>query len=909
MNTAGAVPTVVTCHVNADFDALAAMIAARRLYPGALLLFPGTQDRGLQAVVQDDRLRKAYDFIELTEMDFAAVRRLVAVDTRQRDRLGHVAPLLDREDVHVEVWDHHPATPNDIRCDVAHVEIAGSVTALLVLRLKEENISLDAEEATLLGLGIYGDTGSFTYSSTSAKDFMAAAWLLSQGMDVNRIDELAAHELTSLHVRALNALLESAQTCLINGEPVVVAEVDLEHYLGDFAYLAQQVMEMEKFGIFFAIGRMGDRIQVVARSRSTAVDVGAVCAAIGGGGHAYAASASVRSMTLAEVRDAIVRTLYAQTAQDKAARDYMSSPAVGIEANRTISEADMLMLHFGLKAVPVFKPGTRHCVGLLDAQTASRAGVHGLGGSRVDEYMVRRIRTLPPGAPLSHLADIIVDGRQRLVPIVENDAVVGVVTRTDLINLFASEPESLRGAPSGAKTRSLAKLMRDRLPGHVLRLLELAGKTGRDLDMRVYVTGGFVRDLLLGKPNNDVDLVAEGRGNDIGSRLAHRLAETLGGRVREHPKFLTCVVIYEEDGKERRVDVATARLEYYEHPAALPTVEASSIKMDLVRRDFSMNALAVRLDSIPFGQLVDFFGGQRDLRDGVIRVLHTLSFVEDPTRCLRAARFAQRYGFRIAQASEKLIKNALSLKLFERLSPARLFHEFSIICEEPTATECLFMLDSLGILAAIHPLLQLQPQRRTFLRQIGDILSWYRMLYFEETAEGWIVFFLGLCNNFNFRDASACYTALGLPPQRRQQILRDREHMRGAATALSRWLRTREEGGEARVSALDEHLEPVSMEGLLALMAHGGEDGPQRRIMSRYITQWRREKTDITGRDLMELGLRPGPRFGEILRAVRRAKLDGEAVTPSEQRELARRLSASIATGDAGKALARQHHE
>ena len=136
MNTAGAVPTIVTCHANADFDAFAAMIAARRLYPGSFLLFPGTQDRGLQAIVQDDRLRKAYGFIELAEMDFSAIRCLVAVDTRQRDRLSHVAPLLDREDVRVEVWDHHPPTPNDIRCDVAHMEIVGSVTALLVLRLK-----------------------------------------------------------------------------------------------------------------------------------------------------------------------------------------------------------------------------------------------------------------------------------------------------------------------------------------------------------------------------------------------------------------------------------------------------------------------------------------------------------------------------------------------------------------------------------------------------------------------------------------------------------------------------------------------------------------------------------------------------------------------------------------------------
>ena len=168
------------------------------------------------------------------------------------------------------------------------------------------------------------------------------------------------------------------------------------------------------------------------------------------------------------------------------------------------------------------------------------------------------------------------------------------------------------------------------------------------------------------------------------------------------------------------------------------------------------------------------------------------------------------------------------------------------------------------------------------------------MLYFEEKAEGWIVFFLGMCNNFNFREASTCYTALGLPPQRKQEIMHGREVMRGAGTALSRWLRAQEDGDAPSVSALDERLAPVGIEGLLALMAQSAADDPQRRIMSLYITQWRREKADITGRDLIALGLRPGPQFGEILRRIRRAKLDGEVGSSSEQAELALRLAAEM---------------
>lgn len=507
-----AATTLITCHANADFDAFAAMLAARRLYAPCVLLFPGSQERGLQKVYANLD-KTAYNFAEAGELHWEDFGRLVLVDTRQRSRVSHVAPLLDRPDMRVEIWDHHPDSPDDIKAAETHLAEVGAVTSLLVLSLEAREIRLNGEEATLLGLGIYGDTGSFTYSSTTATDFQAAAWLLGQGMDVNLINDMAAHELTSLHIQALNSLLESAHAYSINNTQVVLAEASMEHYLGDFAYLAHRLMEMEKFPVLFAIGIMGDRIQVVARSCSDAVNVGDICAELGGGGHAYAASASVRSMTISEVRDVILRRLYDQANPDKTAREYMSTPAVGIESASSIREADELMLHFGLKAVPVFKPGSRLCVGLLDAQTASRAAAHGLGECPVDDYMQRRVLMLPPDAGLKELADVIVGSRQRLVPIVENEKVIGVVTRTDLINVFADESGGFLAnrAQQGAKERNIGKFIQDRLPSEIRRILHLAGKLGRDLGLPVYAVGGFVRDLLLNKDNQDIDLVVEGR--------------------------------------------------------------------------------------------------------------------------------------------------------------------------------------------------------------------------------------------------------------------------------------------------------------------------------------------------------------------------------------------------------------
>lgn len=878
--------TLITCHANADFDAFAGMLAARFLYTPHVLLFPGSQERGLQKLVAGLDMA-ALGIVDTAAIPWNDITRLVVVDTRQRGRINHVAQLLDRADVTVELWDHHPDSTDDISSPHTHMAHIGSVTSLIVQSIAERGLSMSAEDATLLGLGIYGDTGSFTYSSTTQADFLAAAWLLGMGMDVNRIDALAAHELTSLHIQALNSLLESTQTYTINNVQVTLSEAAMEHYLGDFAYLAHRLMEMEKFPVLFAIGLMDDRIQVVARSRNESINVGDICAALGGGGHAYAASASIRSMTVHEVRDLILRHLYAQAYPDKTAREYMSSPAVGVESTATIHEADELMLHFGLKAVPVFEPGTRQCIGLLDALTASRASAHGLGAATVEDYMTRRVTTLPPDATLKDLTSTIVGGRQRLVPIVDNNKVIGVVTRTDLINVFAQEPGHMpEPRITGGKERNLGKLIQDRLPHASRDLLHLAGRLGRELGLPVYTVGGFVRDLVLQRPNQDIDLVVEGNG----ITLARALAKELNGRVREHQKFLTSVVIYnDENGAEARIDVATARLEYYEYPAALPTVELSSIKMDLFRRDFSINALAVRLDCEPFGQLVDFFGGQRDIKERVIRVLHTLSFVEDPTRCLRAVRFEQRYNFHIGAGTEKLIKNALKLKLMDKLSGFRLFHEWQHICDEEDPTACLVRLDQLGVLEAISPLLSLNPTKKNLLLRLQETLTWYRLLYFEQAAQPWLAYFLALNHNMSYADAADHYQRMGLPEPQRADVFRQREHMRNLRGRIESW-QNDFEASQGKVSTLCAMLRPLSLEFLLYMMADVSDAALQKNI-SRYITLWRREKANVSGEDLRALGLQPGPAFGRILEAVLAAKLDGLATSPEQQLELARSLA------------------
>lgn len=886
--------TLITCHSNADFDALAAMCAAALIYGPGDVLFPGTQEANLQTFYQELKERPGAapgcTFLDDRVPDFSKYGRLVAVDTRRRSRLRHVWPLLDNPGTRIEVWDHHPETSDDVHAHVCHAEICGAVTTLLIEEIQKLNIAVSRETATVLGLGIYSDTGSFSFSSVTQRDFAAAGWLLGRGMDINIISEKTAFSMTKEHIRALNALLESAQTYHINGADVVLAEATLDSYLDDFAFLAHKMMEMEKFDILFAIGRMDDRIQIVARSRSHAVNVGAVCSAFGGGGHAYAASASVRDKTLSEVRDGILTQLYLQEEGEKTARDYMSQPAIGIEEGHTIAEADELMLHFGLKTMPVFAPMTRRCTGLIDSQITQKAISHGLAGAPLTDYMRRNLKTLPVTATLRDITTVIVGARQRLVPIVSGDSsVVGVVSRTDLINIFAQEPGRMNPTDRAPKSRNMGRTMRDRLPKDVLDILEKAGALGRSRQTPVYVVGGFVRDLLLKTPNHDIDLVVEGDG--IG--FARAFAGVLGGRVRVHKKFLTSVVIFPgAGGKEERVDVATARLEYYESPAALPTVEHSSIKMDLYRRDFTINALAIRLDCEPMGEIVDFFGGQKDIRDRVIRVLHTLSFVEDPTRCLRAVRFEQRYHFRIGPATEKLIKNDVSLKLLDKLSPSRLFNEFEHICAEETAILCIRRLHELGILQAIHPQLSINPDRKEMLIRTAKVMAWYRLLYIDEEMRPWLVYFLVLCSSLTYAVTLEVFRRLGIPPALKNEVLGCREKARSLRSSLKRLTAT----PGFRVSALCAMLRPLPVEFVLYLMADM-EVPETRRALSRYITVWRTEKPGVDGSDLKKLGLAPGPAYGVILQRLLEAKLDGTAASPEEQLALAKELTGQAMDG------------
>lgn len=872
--------TVITSHANADFDALASMIAASKLYPGAALIFPGSQERN----IRDFFIQTAtylFAFRKLADIDERAVRRLVVTDTRQRSRLPHVAPLLDRPDVRRIAFDHHPDTGEDIAADESTVLPWGSTTAIIVDLLMKADTPVTGDEATFMGLGLYEDTGSFTFPSTTSHDLAAAAWLRERGMDLEVVKDLLTRELSLDQVGIMGQLLESAKTMDVAGVKVMIAESTSDEYVDDFALLAHKLMDIRSVSALFALGLMQDRVHVVARSRTHLVDVGRICATLGGGGHPFAASATIKGQSLTQVRDALLGLLATQVNPKKLVEEHLSRPAVFVEEDAPLSEALSTMVRYGFKAMPVVARDSHTPVGVIERDIADKAKVHGLGDMAVSEYMRRNVPVVGAGDELYSVMELILNQRLHLVPVVEQGGIIGVITRTDVVGAMMDEPSRIPEAltnRAGTKGRNVAGLLRELMPQATVQFLKMAGELGARMDATVYAVGGFVRDLLMRRPNYDLDLVIEG-GEAPG--FAKILAEKLGGRAKVHEKFKTAVVVM--PGGEH-IDVATARLEYYTHPAALPTVELSSLKLDLYRRDFSINALAINLSPAHYGEVADFFGARQDIKDKLIRVLHSLSFVEDPTRIIRAVRFEQRFEFRMSGETMRLVKNALSLGLIGKLSGARVLGELEQIFAELFPVRALRRLDELKVLTAIHPSLVLTPSRLKVLEAVERVVDWLRLSFPPPLPDVGLIYLLALCSGLKPEEAAGICERLALVDKRAQFIANTRQQVWHARDQLRLWL-----GGEHPPSELYALLSPLPMEGLAFLMAKlEGDDN--RRHVAQFAMKLRNMRPDVTGADILAMGVPPGPRVSELLRVALRAKLDGEASCRADQLSLIQSL-------------------
>lgn len=881
---------VIATHSHADFDGLASMVAAGKLFPDAMLVFPG----GAEGAVR--RFAAAHDIgvAALKDVDLSLVTQLVIVDTHDPERVGALRSCWADPRVRVLIYDHHgdatePSTGADGSARVVQVvEPVGATTTILVEQIRTRRIQPTPFEATVLALGLYEETGFFAFASTTARDLAAGSFLLEAGADLNLVAETLRRPLDPDAVALLNDLLEHSEVHYLEGQKVLVATSALDKCRGEAAGVVHMLADVEGVDAVLVAVAMEEKVEVIGRSRKPEIDVGWIAREFGGGGHAVAAAASVKGQTLAEVKERLVRLLTTQYRPTLLAKDVMTAPVKTVGEDASVGEAGERMTTYGVNVLPVLDARSRY-VGLVGRESIQKALFHRLDKATVKEIMQQDAFAALPATPFHEIETAMIERNQRFVPVLDGRSVVGVITRTDLLRtlhddvLRAARVHGKEREPAGEgsamRRRNVAGHLRSRLPAPVFALLREAGQLADRLTVPLYVVGGFVRDLLLGIENLDVDFVVEGDG----LAFARALAKERSGRVTVHERFGTAVVVLPSGLK---VDVATARTEYYEYPTALPTVEHGSIKKDLYRRDFTVNALAIRLNGNRFGDVLDFYGGQRDLKDKSLRVLHSLSFIEDPTRVFRAIRFERRYGFHLSKGTSALVRGAVAMKLFHRLSGHRLLEELRALLSEQNPKETAARMAELDLLRFIHPGLVWSSRMAQRLRSVEEVLDWYRLLYLNRPVQGWLVYLSALLGGLSNRAAGEVMRRL--PFTEKEAVV-----LKAVRTSSGRVLRQLGKRPTPAPSAVCAALEGLPEEAILNVMSAGTSE-EMKRLVSKYLTTWREIRPVLTGDDLKAMGLKPGPLFGKILRKILDARVNGEVRTKPEEQELARRLVARL---------------
>ena len=869
---------VILTHEQADFDAIASLLGTALLQKNSTAVLPLVMNRNVKSFIH--LYATDLPFATLEDLPKTSIDTVTLVDTQSLVTLKGM-----NKDTRVFVIDHHQKKEELPESWEFTMVVTSACTTHFVEALQENNGSLSLVHATLLLLGIYEDTGSLSYANTSSRDVMAVAYLLDQGASLKIASEFLNPPLSKGQREVFERLLASMETLHIHNSRIFVSSASAPELDDEVSSIAHKISDLSDPDGLFIFVETKEGIRLVARSVTDQIDTGEITRQFGGGGHERAAAALIKRNKLNENQLSDIVSLFKQELPKYVkptitVKQIMSKKPLTISPATSAEEAHTLMKNFGYEGYPVIEDG--QVIGLLTRRAVDRALSHKLN-LPASSLMEAGNIFVHPGDTLDALQMVMADTGWGQVPVVDPKTknIIGIVTRTDLLKTIAGKK------PGTPEKLNLAAEMESDLPPARLGFLKLISLTASNLHMPIYLVGGFARDLILGAPWLDMDLVVEGDA----ILLAEALAEKYGGRVTCHRKFGTAkwhvtsirkellnnknsTTLLDYSSLPPTIDLISARTEFYEKPTALPTVKTGSIKLDLHRRDFTINTMAVRFDGHHFGDLYDYWGGLNDLKKGLIRVLHSLSFVDDPTRILQAVRFEQRFGFSIEERTLALLLEARDL--LEEVSGDRIRHELDLMLEEPKAPEMLARMNKLGLLHQFFANLKWDSDKLTALRK-----------YFKE----------GLPQNWFTHDQQKNIQT----KTNGAYILLTAQSGQVEILKVLGWLRLKNHLAQMIIQANGLWHQLDSLKGLTPSQATRKlEDYSQLEIycvyfhcmdsqisktLENFALKWRWIKPVTDGVALQKLGLKPGPAFSNILWELKAAWLDGRL--NSEKEELA----------------------
>ncbi len=852
---------IIVTHANTDFDALASLVATSRLYPSAYPLAPHKPNRNVREflALYGDEIR----LFEPDDLPRQPVTCMILVDTQHIPRLEGLG-LRPADSVSLIVYDHHPKSSELPAEAEFHTGETGATSTLMVELLLSSEMSISQVEATLYLAGIYEDTGHLTFADTTARDLRAAAWLLEQGANLQMVQRLLTHVITFHQRQIFEELLRTAETFHCHDHTIVLATASAPGTTEELSVVANHLMALLEPDALFLLIKLDGHVQLIARSTTEEVNVGAILSELGGGGHPRAAAALVKVADLDALKADLKAALQRRVAPALSVEQVMVRRVIELRADATAADAHREMLRLGIP-LAVVVDGQGVVTGAVSRRDVDRALHHGLPNLMLKTFMRRRPPMVNATDPVSKARTLMVETDMAALPVVEEGRLVGTILATDILRTWPGAPQP------GATAVDLSQELEQALSEGLMDILRLIGVKASEMGYRAYLVGGIVRDVVLHIRNFDVDVVVEGDAIKLGKAIA----SALGLEIVTHPRFGTAKLDTARlEGVPREagtIDLATARTEFYARPGALPTVQPSSLRLDLLRRDFTVNTLAVSLNPSSFGRLIDHFGGLRDLEKKLLRVLHNFSFVEDPTRMLRAARLEARLGFRVEERTEELIHQAVELGLLETVSRERIYNELDLIMKEEKPEKALSKLSKWGVLGQIHPGLVFDDRSVRWFEQARAELSTVPAGSSQQLVA---TYFCLLALSIPVEEHGALVANLGL-----------RKSTRAAVLAIDDALDKLEKlGPEPDPGDLVVALRSVPEPTLWAIRIARASTEVAGAVAA-YLDHLRHVRPELGGDFLRSLGLPPGPAYRRILTELLKEKARGRLPTTSDEVE------------------------
>jgi tRNA nucleotidyltransferase (CCA-adding enzyme) len=889
---------LILCHTTADFDALGAAVGLTCLKPGSKIVLTG----GAHPPVRDFLAlhRDEYPLIERRSVNPEKIRSLMVVDTQKRDRLGKAAIWFDLSNVQeIIVYDHHLAQDRDIPSTQLYLDEVGATTTLMVELLQKNHISLNCAQATVMALGIHVDTGSLTYKQSTPRDALALAWLMQQGANLSVISTYRDPGLSPQLQQLLSAALENLEYLCLRGYTIAWVTIRTDGFVPGLSGLASEIIDLtESDAVLLAneypLSENDWRLTVIGRTQIPQTNLNHLFQPHGGGGHSQAASLNLRTTNSQPILQELLAGLKAQVPHPPTARDLMSSPVRTIRPETTIAEAQRILLRYGHSGLSVVN-NQDSLIGIISRRDLDIALHHGFSHAPVKGYMTGNLKTITPDTSLPEIESLMVTYDIGRLPVLDDGRLVGIVTRTDILR----ELHQLTIQNRESKTENyiqnlgLNTELENRLTPQLWELLTTASQEAEKRGWHLYLVGGAVRDLLLSETENhtlminDIDLVVDGFHKTANVGAGVELAKALqqiypNARLEIHGAFQTAALLWHKDPvlDSLWLDIATARTEFYPYPAANPEVEASSIRQDLYRRDFTINAMALRLTSPRAGELLDFFGGFIDLQNQQIRILHANSFIEDPTRIYRGVRFAVRFRFNIEPQTETYIRYAINSGVYDRTSqensktPAlqtRLKTELKYILSAPYWQSALELLNNLGALQCIHPSLKLEAE---LYRQLNLLEHCLRKFDQKQTLIYWQIRL----------EVLIAY----LQPEYRVKVAKNLQLTDDSITRLEKLSQIQSEvitllPTFAKPSQTLYLLRKYDLQTLILIALQSPRK--IRKQIWQYLTNLGNIQPLLNGDDLKKLGYKPSPQYKQMLDDLLTVTVDGIIKDEAEAKE------------------------